>query len=346
MQPIVDLRSDTVTRPRPAMKQAMLDAPLGDDVLGDDPTVQALEARAAALSGKEAALFVPSGTMANLLAIRCQTRLGDEVLLHPDSHPYNYEAGGAAAFAGVQLRTLTGPHGRFSPDAVRAAVRGPDPHFAPAALVCVEDTTNRGGGGVWPLEQLDAVGDTAHALGLRAHVDGARVMNAVVASGVPLSRRVKAFDSVAFCFSKGLGAPVGSVLAADVPTITLARRMRKLLGGGMRQSGMLAAAALYALEHHVERLAEDHARAQTLADGLLALGLRAESPETNMVYVGVEAASEWQDALHERGIWCFATAAARLRLVLHHDVTDAGVEATLTAFRAVRDQRGMTSPGA
>lgn len=328
------------------MKTAMMNAPLGDDVLGDDPTVKRLEARTAELAGKDSALFVPSGTMANLLAIRCHTRLADEVLLHPDSHPINYEAGGAAAFAGVQLRALAGPRGMFTADSVRAALRAPDPHVAPATLVCAEDTTNRGGGAVWPLAQLDDVGRSAHATGLATHLDGARVMNAVVASGVPLERRAHHWDTVSFCFSKGLGAPVGSVLCGPAPLIGLAHRMRKLLGGGMRQSGMLAGAALYALDHHVDRLADDHARAQRLADGLAALGLAVDPPETNMVYVTVDDAAAWQDALEAQGTRCYSTSATHLRLVLHLDVDDAGVDAAVAAFRAVSDQRGSISPGA
>lgn len=343
---MVDLRSDTVTRPTAAMKAAMFEAPLGDDVLGDDPTVARLEERSAELAGKEAALFVPSGTMGNLLAIRCQTRLADEVLLHPDSHPFNYEAGGAAAFAGVQLRTIGGDRGMVDCDAMRDAVRGPDPHFAPARLVCAEDTTNRGGGAVWPLARLDELGEAAHSLGLRAHLDGARVFNAVVASGVPLARRLRAFDSATFCFSKALGAPVGSVLVSDAATIALARRMRKLLGGGMRQSGLLAAAGLYALDHHVERLADDHRRAANLAEALVALGLEVVPPQTNMVYVRVDEAPTWQEALDAEGVLCFATSSSTLRLVLHLDVDDAGVAQTARAFETVAAQRGLTRPGA
>ncbi len=251
----IDYRSDTVTLPTAGMLEAMRTAPLGDDVLGDDPTVNALEARCAAMSGKEAALFVPSGTMANLLGIKVNTRPGDEVLLHADAHPFNYEAAGGAAIAGVQFNTLSGDRGVIAPESVAAAVRPVDPHFPPTTLLCVEDTSNRGGGKVQPLDNTDRLCAEARSHGLALHLDGARVWHAVVQSGVELSRRCRDFDTVSFCFSKGLGAPVGSALCGSAPQIAMARRWRKMLGGGMRQSGLLAGAALYALDHHIERLA-------------------------------------------------------------------------------------------
>jgi threonine aldolase len=328
----VDFRSDTVTQPTPAMKAAMTEAPLGDDVLGDDPTVQALEERAAQFAGKEAALFVPSGTMANLLAILVSTRPGDEVLLHRWSHPFNYEAAGAAMVAGVQLSPLDGPRGMLEPATVLAAIRPVDDHCPPAALVSVEDTTNRGGGAVHPLALLDAVGAAARAKGLATHMDGARACNAVVASGIPLARRATAYDSISMCFSKGLGAPAGSVLCADQDRIHVARRRRKMLGGGMRQSGVLAAAALYALEHHVERLADDHRRAATLATGLARLGLKVVPPDTNMVFVEVADAPAWQDRMSELGIRLLAAGPTTLRLVTHLDVDDDGIQAAVQAF--------------
>ncbi len=343
MTPPVDLRSDTVTQPCDAMKRAMVEAPLGDDVLGDDPTIHRLEAQCAERAGKEAAIFVPSGTMANLLAIRCQTRLGDEVLVHEDSHPYNYEAAGSAAFAGVQLRALRGPLGQLNPRDVAAAVRAQDPHFPPAALLCAEDTSNRGGGAVYPLPLLDELGSLARDKGLASHLDGARVFNAVVASGIPLARRVAAWDTVSFCFSKGLGAPVGSVLVGPAGPIHLALRMRKLLGGGMRQAGMLAAAAIYALDHHVERLASDHRRATALAEGLRRAGFEVQSPETNMVYVSIDGAEAWQDALDAQGIRCFAIDPGRLRLVLHLHIDDGDVQRTIETFERVRDRRSKVS---
>ncbi len=335
---IADFRSDTVTRPTAAMKRAMADAPLGDDVLGDDPTVQRLEAVCAERLGKEAALFMPSGTMANLVAIRVNTQPGDEVLMHAGAHPFNYEAGGAAMFAGVQVRPLPGEGGILDLDAARAAIRPDNDHFCPATLLCCEDTANLGGGSVYPLDRLDALSDLAHGRGLRTHLDGARLFNAVVASGVPAARRARGFDTVSICFSKGLGAPVGSVLCGSAAAMKLGRRMRKALGGGMRQSGILAAACLYALEHHVDRLAEDHARARRLAAGLRALGFDlVRAPDTNMVYVTVDDGPAWQDRLDARGVRCFATGPTTLRLVLHLDVDDAGVDHALATFAALRD---------
>lgn len=328
----VDLRSDTVTRPTSAMKQAMVEAPVGDDVLGDDPTVQRLEAMAAELAGKEAALFTPSGTMANQIAIKLHTQSGDRVLLHEDAHPFHYETGAAAVISGVQLQTLPGAQGRFTPEAVRAAVRPDNVHYAPDALVCLEDTANRGGGAVWPVAQIDAVCEAASELGLATHMDGARVFNAVVASGVPLDRRVAAVDTLSFCLSKGLGAPVGSLLCGPADLIARGRRIRKMLGGGMRQAGVLAGAGVYALEHHVARLADDHARTARLAEGLVALGYTVVPPETNILYVDVPGAQAVQDALAEAGVLTSATGPDRMRLVVHLDVDDAGIDATLAAF--------------
>ena len=332
---IVDLRSDTVTRPTKAMREAMAWAEVGDDVFGDDPTVNALEARAAALAGKEAALFVASGTMGNQIAIRLHTHPGDEVLMETKAHPYNYEAGAAAAVSGVQIRLLATPDGLLTPDIVRAALRPENVHFAPASLLCVEDTTNRGGGGVYPLEALDALCEAAREFGLACHLDGARVFNAVVASGIPLARRLRGFDTASFCLSKGLGAPVGSLLVGSTRDIARARRIRKMLGGGMRQAGILAAAGLHALEHHVDRLAEDHRRAATLARALEDLGYTVREPQTNIIYVTIDDAGAKQAALAEAGVHCIAVAANSIRLVTHLDIDDAMIAHTVTAFAAL-----------
>jgi threonine aldolase len=329
---IVDFRSDTVTQPTAAMKQAMVDAPLGDDVLGDEPTVQRLEATMAELTGKDAALFMPSGTMTNLVGIRVHTRAGDEVLMHAGAHPFNYEAAGTASFAGVQVRPLTGAGGLLDVEAVTAAIRPENDHFAPATLLCVEDTANLGGGSVYPLDRIDQLTALAHERGLKTHLDGARAFNAVVASGISIDRRARDFDSGSFCFSKGLGAPVGSVLVGDAEAMKFGRRVRKALGGGMRQSGMLAAACLYALEHNIARLADDHHNAKRLSDGLAALGFAVRPPDTNMVYVDVPDGQSWQDTLDARGVRCFATGPKTLRLVLHLDVDTAGVDYALAAF--------------
>ncbi|MFT7519145.1 MAG: threonine aldolase [Kiritimatiellia bacterium] len=330
---IVDLRSDTVTRPSEAMLQAMIRAPLGDDVLGDDPSVRALEEVSALRAGKQAGLFVPSGTMGNQIAIRVHTRPGDEVLCHEGSHPFNYEAGGAAVIAGVQLRPMPGERGLLDPAVVLAHIRSEDPHHAPATLLAVEDTCNRGGGTVHPVRLLHALADAAHGRGLATHMDGARVFNAVVASGVPLAERVAGFDSLTFCLSKGLGCPVGSVLCGSNDFIHTARRVRKMLGGGMRQAGVLAAAGLYALEHNVDRLADDHRRAMRLSRGLQSVGYSVVEPETNMVYVTDLADPQaLVDAVADHGVLCFAVSSSRVRLVVHLDVLDEGIDATLGAF--------------
>jgi threonine aldolase len=331
-----DLRSDTVTRPTPAMWEAMRQAPLGDDVFGDDPTVIALEHRCAELVDKQSALFVPSGTMANLIAIAAWTRPGDEVLLHEDAHPFHYEGAGAAAFAGVQLRTLRGPRGTLTPQDVRQAIRSDDPHHPRSSLLCVEDTHNRAGGAVQPLEGLDQACFTAHESGLRTHLDGARLWNAVVASGVSAARRARGFDSVSFCFSKGLGCPAGSVLCGPGPMIHQARRLRKRLGGGMRQAGLLAGAALYALQHHVDRLAEDHRRARDTARGLRSLGFEVNEPDTNIVFVDLPDAEAFVERLSALHVQCLATLPGRIRLVFHLDVGDEAAQAAVAAFHQAR----------
>lgn len=332
----VDLRSDTVTRPTPGMRQAMAQAEVGDDVLGEDPTVNRLEAAVAARLGKEAALFVPSGTMANQLAIRGWTQPGDAVLWEAEAHPYLYEAAGAAVISGVQLTPLAGERGVLSPAQVQAALRPPDVHVAPATLLCLENTTNRGGGAVWPLPTLDAVTALARGRGLRIHLDGARLFNAAVAQGVGMERLAAGVDSVSVCLSKGLGAPVGSLLVGPAAWIQRARRTRKLLGGGMRQAGVLAAAGLYALEHHVARLADDHRRAAALAAALQAQGWEVQAPQTNMVYVSAPDAPALQQRLEALGLRLFAVSPTRLRMVLHLDVDDAGLEAAIAAWAAAR----------
>lgn len=329
---MIDLRSDTVTKPTPGMWNAMRDAELGDDVLGDDPTVHRLEARAAELAGKEAALFVPSGTMANLLGIEVHTRRGDEILMHEGSHPFHYESGNVAGLAGVQIRLVPGDRGVLDPETVAQHIRPLAPHFPPATLLCLEDTHNRGGGVVQPLERMDALCAMAHAHGLRVHLDGARLWHAVVASGVPMDRRARDVDTVSFCFSKGLGCPVGSVICGPADAMGRARRMRKALGGAMRQSGLLAAAALYAIDHHVDRLADDHAHATAISEGLRARGLDCPAPETNLVQVGVADAPGVVERLETHGVRCFPIAPDRLRLVLHLHVTDDDVETVIEAF--------------
>jgi threonine aldolase len=337
MTRFIDLRSDTVTRPTEAMRRAMAAAEVGDDVLGDDPTVRRLEERVAGMLGKPAACFVPTGTMANACALRIQTRPGDEIICHRESHIYLYEAGGYAALCGCSIRLLDGERGQFGPEAIEPNVRWDDPHEPRSRVVAVENTHNRGGGSVWPIGALEAVGREAHRLGLRAHLDGARIWNAHVTSGVSLARIAAPFDTVSCCFSKGLGAPVGSMLCATEELIARARRIRKLLGGAMRQSGVLAAAAVHALDHHLPRLAEDHVRARRLAETLdAAPAISAPAPETNLVYFqlgpDLPPAQEACRQLGELGIGLLPEGARTLRAVCHLDVQMADVDAAGAAI--------------
>jgi len=337
----VDLRSDTVTRPTPAMRRVIMDAEVGDDVFGDDPTVQALERRVAELAGKEAALYVPSGTMGNQLAIKCHTEPGDEVLLERESHIFLYEQGGLGANSGCLAHLVSGERGVITPEQLAAAVRDPaDDHVARVRLVCLENTHNRQGGVIVPLERLQAVAAVARAQGVAVHLDGARLWNASVASGIPLRDWAASADSVMMCFSKGLGAPVGSILAGPGDFIRRAHRVRKRWGGGMRQAGILAAACLYALDHHLERLAEDHRRAKTLAAGFAQVpGARVAEPETNIVIVRLEhpalEPAAVLRALEARGVRMVSFGARRLRAITHLDVDDAGVARAVAGFGEV-----------
>jgi threonine aldolase len=323
----IDLRSDTVTRPTPAMRAAMAAAEVGDDVYSDDPTVNRLQERFAALVGKEAALFVTSGTQGNQVAIRVHTRPGDEVLADRDSHIIHYEAGGPAALAGVSTCPLDGVRGVFTADQVRAAVRPDNVHYPVSRLVVVENTHNRGGGSIWPLRQAAAVCLTARECGLRTHLDGARLFNAVVATGVPAAEWARHFDSLSVCFSKGLGAPVGSIVAGDRDFIRAAARIRKLFGGQLRQVGILAAAAEHALDHHVQRLAEDHFNAKLLIERLAGCDeIEVEGGlETNMVFFrlrngGAASPEALMAACRRRGVLFGHTGGGRFRAVTHLDV--------------------------
>ena len=340
---MLDLRSDTVTQPTKAMREAMMAAPLGDDVLGDEPTVQALEAKVAALLGKEAAVFVPSGTMANQLAIRCHTTHGDEIIAHRESHIIHYETGAPAALSGCMINGLDGPRGLFDEDAVHASIRNKDIHSPMSRLVVVENTHNRGGGSVWPLAQFERVARAAHGHGLAVHVDGARLWNASIAAGYSVRDFCAHADSVSVCFSKGLGAPVGSALVGSSELILRARRFRKMLGGAMRQSGLLAAAAIHALDHHVTRLTDDHTRARRLAEAIAAIpGLTVDPPpdrvETNMVFfalpsTGTDAAA-FCAALKTRGVNLIPMGPRRVRAVLHLDLPEDVVARTTAALSA------------
>jgi len=327
---IVDLRSDTVTRPTPAMREAIARAEVGDDVFGDDPTVNALQERVAALFGKEAALFVSSGTQGNLCALMSHCQRGDEVLVGQLAHSYRYEGGGAAVLGSVQPQPLPQQaDGTLLLSDIAAAIKPDDEHFARTRLLALENTWN---GKVLPQRYLDDATELAHARGLATHLDGARLFNAIVASGTAPARLVQGFDIVSVCFSKGLGAPVGSVLAGPRDVIARARRVRKALGGGMRQAGLLAAAALYALDHHVERLADDHALAKRLADGLAKIaGITVTAPDTNIVFAEVAGgrAEALLAHLKQRGV--LATGLIGLRFVTHLDVDAAGVDRAIAA---------------
>jgi threonine aldolase len=324
---LIDLRSDTVTRPSRAMRAAMAAAEVGDDVFGDDPTVNRLQERVAELLGKEAALFVPSGTMANQLSLGAQLSPGDEVLCDEGCHIVNYEGGALAALWGAQSHTLMGTRGLLTAAQLEAAIRPAGDHAPRTALLEIENTHNRGGGTVYPLAEIEAIAALAKRRGLKLHLDGARLWNASAKSGVALAAYAAGADSVSVCLSKGLGAPVGSLVVGGRELIARARRLRKRLGGGMRQAGVLAAAGLYALEHHRERLVEDHANARTLAEGLATLdGLRVDlaSVETNLVFAEVTRAG-WAPAravaaLREQGVLAAEADAGRLRFVTHLDV--------------------------
>jgi threonine aldolase len=328
---LIDLRSDTVTRPTQAMRRAMLEAPVGDDVFGDDPTVNRLEEYVASLLGKEAALYCPSGTMTNQIALYVATDRGDEVILHEDAHIFNYEAGAPALLSGVQVRPVPGERGIVAPETLRAAVRPENVHFPRPKLLCLENTHNAAGGRIFPLKDFAALAVEARQLGLKVHLDGARLFNAEVATGIPAREWCEHADTVSVCSSKGLGAPVGSLLAGDEETIREARRARKAFGGGMRQAGVIAAASLYAFEHHVERLVEDHERAKRLATGLAEAGYRVEPPETNILLVNVEDAGEFLRALAGAGVLATPHGASAVRLCTHLDVGDEEIDAAVKA---------------
>jgi len=328
---VIDLRSDTVTRPTEGMRRAMLEAPVGDDVFGEDPTVNRLEEYVADLLGKEAALYAPSGTMTNQIGVQVNTNRGEEVLLHEGSHIFVYEAGAPAMLSSVQLRTLSGENGILDPENVRAAVRPRDVHFPRSSLLCLENTHNTAGGRVFPLEEFAAVAETAKEHGLKVHLDGARLFNAQAATGIPAREWCGHADTVSVCSSKGLGAPVGSLLAGDEETISEARRARKAFGGGMRQAGIIAAASLYAFENNIERLSEDHERARNLAAGLREAGYDAREPDTNLVLVAVDDPPEFLRALAREGVLATPGKPGFVRLCTHLDAEDSDIETAVEA---------------
>lgn len=337
MNSVIDFRSDTVTRPGEAMRSAMASAEVGDDVFGDDPTVNRLEAVAAERVGKEAALFVASGTMGNLIAVLTHTNPGDEILLGDECHIFNYEVAGSARIANVQAHVLRNrPDGTLDVAEIAAAVRGPNIHTPRDPLLCLENTHNRCGGAALSVADMDALTAVAHEHGMAVHLDGARIFNAQAALGVPAARLARDCESVSFCFSKGLGCPVGSVICGSKDFIAEARRHRKMLGGGMRQAGILAAAALYALEHHVERLADDHANARRLADGLRQFDAFAPNdPQTNIVVADIVRGDldAWLEAFREAGVLAVGFGEQRMRLVTHLDVTADDIDEALNRIK-------------
>ena len=339
---VIDLRSDTVTQPTDAMRHAMARAEVGDDVLGDDPTVRRLEEASAERVGKEAALYVPSGTMANLLALLVHCGRGDEAVVGSESHILHHEAVGASALGGISLRSVgNDDRGRIDPAELRPVIRAPG--SAPrTALVCLENTQNRCGGTAIPLDSMRRVAEVARDAGAAVHLDGARIFNAALALETDAATIAALADTVSFCFSKGLGAPVGSVLTGPREVIARARVLRRQLGGGMRQAGVIAAGALHALEHHVERLAEDHERAARLADGLATLpssrsagnALELTRADTNIVFFELDGALdgiEFRERLAAEGVLCSGTGAQRLRMVTHLGVDDAAIDAAVAA---------------
>ncbi len=330
---LVDLRSDTVTRPTAAMRAAMAAADVGDDVFGDDPTVIRLQQHAAEMFGREAALFFPSGTQSNLAAWIAHCARGDAAVVGSEAHTYVYEAGGAAVLGSIVPKVVPNqPDGTLALDAIDAAVAPDDAHFAPVRMLALENTIH---GHVLPRDYMPAALAVAKRRGLSTHLDGARIFNASVALGIPVAELTAGFDTVSVCLSKGLGAPAGTVLVGSKALIARAHRARKMLGGGMRQVGILAAAGLHALEHHVDRLAEDHANAKRLAAGLAPIaGLGVDAPQTNMVFARVpsERCAALQSTLREHGI--VALVGPRTRLVTHLDVDAAGVDRAIAAFRA------------
>jgi threonine aldolase len=339
---IIDLRSDTVTRPGPGMRDAIATADVGDDVFGDDPTVNALEARVASMFGAEAALFVPSGTMGNLVALSSITSPGDEVILDRQSHIFNYEVASAAAIAGLQVCPLDGETGVLSAGMVEPHIRAENLHCPPTRVVAIENTHNRAGGRVYPFEEMRRIRALADDRGLLVHLDGARICNAHVASGVPLADYYRCADTLSMCFSKGLGAPVGSIVVSTAAVVARARKRRKQLGGGMRQAGLLAAAAMYALDHHIGRLSEDHEAARILAAAIERTeGLRlTHVVETNIVVFAVDpkaySVEEFLGQLEADGVLAVPFGPGLVRMVTHLDVSPDDVERVVGVLEGLR----------
>jgi threonine aldolase len=339
---MIDLYSDTMTKPTAAMRQSMAAAEVGDEQKGEDPTVNRLQEMVAELLGKEAAVYLPSGTMCNEISFAVWARTGDEMILHRDSHPVHFEVGGPAYLARLMVYPVDGPRGIFTPEQVEEAMRPDSPHYPRSRIVEIENTHNMGGGSIWPLAQLQAVCAMAHRYGLVTHLDGARLLNAVVATGIPAKTYAEPFDSVWIDLSKGLGCPVGAVLAGSRQFIKDARRLKHLFGGAMRQAGIIAAAGVYALQQHVARLAEDHDHAKRLAHALAALPTVRLNPadvETNLVSFDVGAAGrpagEVAEHLEKEGVRVSVVGRSKLRAVTHLDVSGQDIGRAIEVFRRV-----------
>lgn len=335
----VDLRSDTVTKPTPGMMEAMMNAKVGDDVFGEDETINELEEKAARIFGMEAGIFCPSGTMTNQIAIKCFTQPLDELIADQTAHVYRYEGGGIAFNSGVSTRLLNGDRGILTAEMVEPEINAENVHYPHTSLVVLENTVNRGGGSCYTLEQIKPIARLCKTKGLKLHLDGARIFNALIKTGDKAFDYGKYFDGISVCLSKGLGAPVGSVFLADKETIKYARRVRKVFGGGMRQAGFLAAAGIYALDHHVERLNIDHAHAQILTDELAkCVWVASVLPvETNIViFDTVEPAADVLKKLAEHGIKALSTAQHRIRFVLHLDVHPEQVEYVVKVLKSIK----------
>lgn len=340
MEQKIDFRSDTVTKPTAGMLEAMMSAKVGDDVYGEDETVNALETKLAEMFQMEAGLFCPSGTMTNQIAIKCFTQPMDEVICDQTAHVYRYEGGGIAYNSMASVRLLYGERGILTPELIEPEINEENIHYPKTSLVVLENTVNKGGGKCYTLEQIEAIHNLCTIKGLKLHLDGARLFNALVATGDKAASYGHFFDGISICLSKGLGAPVGSVLLGSLETIKQARRVRKVLGGGMRQAGFLAAAGIYALDHHVERLAEDHQHAKVLADGLAQVNYveKVMPVETNIVLFDVDSrykADEVVSALGKKGILCNTTSNKTIRLVTHLDITSAMIDRAIEAINAV-----------
>lgn len=333
---MIDLRSDTVTKPTPAMREAMMAAEVGDDVFGEDPTVNALQEKAAELLDKEAAIFVASGTMANQLSIKAHTQPGDEVIIEAGAHAMNFEGGAGAVLSGVQFFGIPGNRGIIEASQVEAAIRPDDAHFPVSRLIIIENTHNRGGGTVFPLSKILEIRELANRRGLRMHMDGARLWNACVASRISPAQYAAPFDSISVCLSKGLGCPAGSLVVGSKDFIKRVHRLRKMVGGGMRQIGFLAAAGIYALDHHIERLEEDHRKAKKLAHGLAEIKNIKINPaevETNILYFDVSPAERTAQevvwACRQKGVLLHPTGKTRIRCVTHLDVSFPDIDEAL-----------------